>query len=115
MKKLSILFLVCVVLITSCSLPAIEKESPEINTVEEGKRFRVNLPEDHTTGYTWILNHDFDDSKIENINTVWRGNENGIDFNFRALSAGQTTLTLVKRKFTDTSDIKQFIVQIKSK
>lgn len=88
--------------------------APEINEVKKDTKFRINLPEDHTTGYTWILNQNFDTAVLDNISTVWHGNEAGVDFNFKALSAGQTTLTLVNRKFDDTSDVKHFIVKILS-
>ena len=63
----------------------------------------------------WRLNDDYDHLIIEQMSSVWHGNKNGIDFNFKTLAAGQTTLTFVLRKYTDTSIIKQFIVQINGK
>jgi hypothetical protein len=40
------------------------------------------------------------------------GPKKGVDFNFQTLSAGQTTLTLVLRKYNDTIQIKQYVVKI---
>jgi predicted secreted protein len=106
-------FLVCLlVFICSCSLPQLNKEAPEINTVEKNKKFRINLPENHNTGYLWQLSTGFDQTVAEELNAVWHGNEKGIDFNFKAGESGQTTFTFVLRKHTDTSNVKSFIVKI---
>jgi len=90
----------------------IKKEAPEINQVPKNSKFRIILPENHTNGYLWQLNNDYDQKVIEQLNEVWHGNEKGIYFNLKALSAGQTTLTFVSRKYTDTAEIKFFIVKI---
>jgi hypothetical protein len=100
------------ILISSCSYEKIEKEIPGTNFLESNKKYRVNLPEEHLSGYTWQLNGDYDKTVIDNTSTVWHGNKNGIDFNFKTGSAGTTTLTFILRKYTDTSEIKHFIVQI---
>jgi predicted secreted protein len=90
-----------------CSLTQIKDESPKINLVKNGTKFKINLPENHSDGYLWQLIHD--------VGAVWHGNERGIDFNLKALSIGQTTLTLIKRKYTDTITNKTFIVNIIAK
>lgn len=91
----------------------IEQESPLKNTVESGKNFRVILPENHTTGYIWILSPSFDTEKIDYQNAVWHGNEKGVYYNFAALEKGTTTLNFTLIKHQDTSAIKSFIVEIK--
>ena len=103
------------IIATSCTLKQIKNESPQINLLEIKQKYKINLPENHSNGYIWQLNDDYDRTIIDNLNTVWHGNENGVDFNFNTLSAGQTTLTFVSRKFTDTGEIKHFIVQIRPK
>jgi predicted secreted protein len=103
------------IVFSNCSLPQITKESPQINSVKLHSKFCVILPEDHSTGYLWQLNSDYDKHLISSINQVWHGNKKGIYFNFEALSAGQNTLTFISRKYTDTSDIKRFIVKIDDK
>lgn len=100
------------ILLGSCSFPQINKEAPETNEVVLNKKFRINLPEDHRTGFMWQLNQNFDKTKINNLGPVWHGNEKGIDFNLEATAIGQTTLTFVLRKHTDTSDVKNFIIKI---
>lgn len=110
-----LLALVMVVLFQKCSTIELNKELPAINEVAPDTKFRIILPENHTTGYIWQLNQDYDPSVIERINEVWHGNDKGIYFNLRSLAAGQTTLTFVSRKYTDTSDIKHFIVKIAGK
>jgi len=101
-----------VFIFTGCSFPKLEKEAPAVNELKKGTKFRVNLPEDHTTGYTWYLSEGFDSRIIHRLNDVWHGNEKGIDFNLKAVAAGQTTLTFISRKYTDTISYKKFIVGI---
>jgi hypothetical protein len=95
-----------------CRYDEIKYEAPQVNTVEAGAKFRINLPEDHREGYLWQLRQDYDRGVVEQLNEAWHGNEKGIDFNMRGRGAGQTTLTFVQRKYRDTSDIKHFIVKI---
>lgn len=99
----------------SCAPDKIEKESPFSNSVTVGKVFRLNLKEDHSKGETWVLTDDFNHAIIEHISTVWHGPDKGIDVNFKALSVGQVSLNLQLIKQKDTTDVKQFIVEIRSK
>ncbi|PBQ31585.1 hypothetical protein CNR22_07330 [Sphingobacteriaceae bacterium] len=113
--KLSFYFSVVVsvsLFLGSCSLPKIEKEAPEINVIAPNSEFCIILPENHTTGYLWQLSPTFDEGVVTHINDVWHGNEKGIYLNFSSLSAGQTTLSFVSRKYQDTAEIKHFIVKI---
>jgi predicted secreted protein len=105
-------YLVLLLILASCASTEINHESPEINIVNAGKKFTVRLPEDHRTGYIWQMTDSYDEQVVKRLNEVWHGNEKGIYFNLQALSAGQTTLTFVNRKYTDTSDLKRFIVKI---
>ena len=95
-----------------CNYPQIKKEAPEINVISANAKFMIVLPEDHSSGYIWQLKQDYDPSVIAQINEVWHGKEKGIYFNLNALASGQTTLTFISRKYTDTADIKHFIVKI---
>jgi hypothetical protein len=105
-------FIILLSLISSCRLPEYKEESPGINLIPPNKKFRINLPEDHTTGNLWQLKQDYDNKVVHQINEVWHGNEEGIDFNLKTMSAGQTTLTFVLRNYNDTTDIKHYIVKI---
>ncbi|MBA2611776.1 MAG: protease inhibitor I42 family protein [Bacteroidetes bacterium] len=98
-----------------CSLTQIKDESPKINSVENGSKFKINLPEDHSSGYIWQLGENYDKSLLKDLGAVWHGNEKGIDFNLKALSVGQTTLSFVLRKYNDTANYKTFIVNIFNK
>ena len=98
-----------------CSLPQIKDESPKINLVKNGTRFKINLPENHSSGYLWQLSENYDKNLVSDLGAVWHGNEKGIDFNLKALSTGQTTLTLIQRKYNDTTGNKTFIVNIVDK
>jgi predicted secreted protein len=117
MKKISFITacVILIVMLQSCSLKEVNKNFPDINQVQVNEKFRINLPENHNDGYTWNLRDSYDTKLISNSSTVWHGNAKGIDFNFEALAAGQTTLTFVKCRYTDTADFKQFIVQILAK
>jgi len=96
----------------SCELKEIEKPFPQVNKIKMEKKYKINLPEEHSSGYIWQLSENYDMTKISHLNTVWHGNKKGVNFNFAPIAAGQTTLTFILRKYNDTSDIKQFIVQI---
>lgn len=98
-----------------CSLTPIKEESPKINSVENGSKFKINLPEDHSSGYIWQLSENYDKSLVKDLGAVWHGNKKGIDFNLKALSVGQTTLSFISRKYNDTADYKIFIVNIFNK
>jgi len=99
----------------SCGLKQINSEYPIVNEISVHERFRINLPEEHSSGYIWQLSENFDEKIIDNFNTVWHGHAKGVDFNFNTIATGQTTLSFVLRKHTDTSEIKHFIVNISNK
>ncbi len=117
LKKKHTLFMVSILVLClqSCSLQQIKEESPNVNVIQNGTKFKINLPEDHSNGYLWQLGENYDHSKIKNCGAVWHGVEKGIDFNLQALSIGQTTLSLVLRKYNDTISNKDFIVNIINK
>lgn len=98
-----------------CSLAQITDESPKVNIIKKGAKFKINLPEDHSGGYLWQLSENYNRTLIENTGAVWHGQEKGIDFNLKALSVGQTTLSFVLRKYNDTINNKNFIVNIINK
>jgi predicted secreted protein len=98
-----------------CSLTQIKDESPKINVIKNGTKFRINLPENHSTGYIWQLNENYNKNLISDIGAVWHGDEKGIDFNLKALSIGQTTLSLTLRKYTDTLSNKTYVINIVDK
>ncbi|MBL7932245.1 MAG: protease inhibitor I42 family protein [Bacteroidia bacterium] len=100
------------ILLYACNIAEIKNGYPAINTIENGKSFCIILPEDHTKGYNWQLKPDYTKNMVEHVNEVWHGNEKGIYFNFKAVAAGQTTLTFICRKYTDTLDVKRFVVKI---
>jgi hypothetical protein len=108
---LTILLFYSALFFTRCSLPLADMESPASNTVKKNSKFRINLPEDHEKKQLWTL-QSYDEKFVRQINSVWHGPEKGIDFNLEAIAAGQTTLSFVQRRFSDTIDIKSFIVII---
>ncbi len=108
-------FLFFLIIFQGCSQIELNKESPEINHIPENTKFKIILPEDHRTGYIWQLQQNYDSTVIERINEVWHGNDKGIYFNLKSLATGQATLTFISRKYTDTADIKHFIVKIDGK
>ncbi len=98
-----------------CSLKQIKDESPVVNVIQNDTKFKINLPEDHSSGQLWQLGENYDHTKIKNWGAVWHGVEKGIDFNLEALSTGQTTLSLILWKYNDKVSNKDFIVNIINK
>lgn len=112
MKLFSYIFLLFFFLI-SCNYQKAGKTAPSVNSLGIGENFRINLPENHTRGYMWQINPHFDDKILDYYGSVFRGNEGGVDFNFRTLNKGKDTLNFVLIKYQDTSDVKQFIIEVK--
>lgn len=110
MKLLPTIALVC--LLTACRLQPVDAPSPAVNTVVKGEKFRITLPEEHRSGYLWQLAGGNEEMLLKDLGAVWHGNEKGVDFNYQALATGQATLTFYKRKYTDTSEIRSFILKI---
>ena len=104
-----------IIFTTNCSEIEVKNEFPAVNEVKSGSKFTIILPEDHRTGYNWQLSQDYNPAQIRQINEVWHGNDKGIYFHLEALSVGETKLTFISRKYTDTADIKHFIVKIVNK
>jgi predicted secreted protein len=93
------------------SITTVRVNDPQPYKVELNKKFRVNLPEDHRTGYTWQLN-EHDQTVIDHYNTVWEGNSNGVYFYFVALKPGLTSLNFTSRKYNDVNSIKEITIKI---
>ena len=108
----SLILMVFTAFLSNCDYPEIKKQAPNINELATKSKFSVHLPENHSTGYIWQLSDDYDKNLVKSLNVVWHGNEKGAYFNLSALASGQTTLTFVSRKYTDTSAVKQYIVKI---
>lgn len=113
--KNALFFTFLVVFTSFCSENEVKNEYPAINEIKSGTKFKIVLPEDHRTGYNWQLSQDYNTDNIRQINEVWHGNDKGIYFHLQALSIGETKLTFISRKYTDTADIKYFIVKIVNK
>lgn len=112
MKTYLFVFLILSIL-SSCSYQQTTKEAPLENTIKIGEKFRITLPENHTTGYMWQINSNYDSKILDYYGSVFRGNENGVDFNFKTLEKGKATLNFALIKYRDTSEVKQFIIDVK--
>lgn len=96
----------------SCSCPTIDFNSHGIQEIKTHTKFRINLPEDHRTGYTWQLSDDYDKTIIEHTNTVWEGNSNGVFFYFIGSKKGTTTLDFKSRKHDDINSLKSITIEV---
>lgn len=111
--KTIFLTIFCITLLISCSYQQADKVAPLENTIAVGEKFRITLPENHTTGYMWQINNTFENKILDYYGSVFRGNEKGVDFNFTTLKKGKATLNFALIKYHDTTDIKQFIIDVK--
>ncbi|MBK6985345.1 MAG: protease inhibitor I42 family protein [Bacteroidetes bacterium] len=112
MKKM-IISSICAMFLAGCTYQQADKIAPLENVINKGEKFRITLPENHTTGYMWQINNTFNDKVLDYYGSVFRGNEKGVDFNFTALAAGKTTVKFALIKYNDTTDVKQFIIDVK--
>jgi hypothetical protein len=109
------LFIIGIILFSSCAYEKITEEAPGVNQLLINNKYRINLPEEHSGGFLWQLQENYDKQVIRKINAVWHGPIKGIDFNLEALATGETTLHFVLRKHRDTLDYKHFILRIGNK
>ncbi|MES2566458.1 MAG: protease inhibitor I42 family protein [Bacteroidota bacterium] len=100
-------------LFISCNYQTADKSAPLINSFSEDENFRIRLPENHTNGYMWQINTRFDKNLLDYYGSVFRGNEAGVDFNFTTLKTGKDTLNFALIRYTDTLELKQFIIEVK--
>lgn len=111
--KNTLLYLFLSLLISSCSFQQAKQEAPAENHFNGGEKFRITLPENHTTGYMWQMNNNYNNKVLDYYGSVFHGNEKGVDFNFKTLEKGKTTLNFALIKYRDTSVVKQFIIDVK--
>jgi predicted secreted protein len=100
------------ILFSSCSYHTVDGNSAQQIQVKSNEKFRINLPENHATGYTWQLNDTYDATIIDHINTVWEGNSNGVFFYFKSAKAGTTILNFTSRKYDDVNSIKEITITV---
>ena len=98
----------------SCSSFTVEvkKEAPEVNLVKKGDKFYINLPEDHSQQFMWRINDHHNKKCIDHMNSVWHGNEKGVNYNFEALAPGTDTLNFKQFKYNDEVKFVSFIVKV---
>lgn len=102
------------VLFCSCNdYRTINLPQPQTNEVAMNENFRIILPEDHTKGHVWQLSKNFENNITEYVNSVWHGNEKGVYFNFKGMSAGKTELRFDLIKYRDTLDTKTYLIEVK--
>lgn len=108
----SIGILACFAFITSCSYNTIDGNKTNSVTVKLNEKFRINLAEDHSTGYTWQLNDTYDKKNVDHFNTVWEGNTKGVYFYFKAIKKGETVLSFTSRMYEDVNMVKEVKITV---
>jgi predicted secreted protein len=106
-----------IILISSCiascdNTRTINTQTPQPLNIQLNEKIRINLPEDHTTGYTWQLNDSYDKTIIDHYNSVWEGNKNGVMIYLRGTKKGTTVLNFTSRKYDDVNSIQEFTINV---
>ncbi len=114
----SFLIVFSIMAVTSCdNRIRIESNSSEEQTIDikKGEHFYINLPEDHSTGYLWFLNQDFNKSgRIDYVAAVYHSTNNGnIDYSFETKNDAYAELHFYLVKYKDTLQHKKFKVRVK--
>ena len=121
MKKI-ILLIVVVTLLASCSR---EVSDPEVAIeTSVGQEFKVVVESNPSTGYHWELTEELDRSIVEFVSRDYRADQpvqpgsGGSDiFTFKAIAAGETTITLGQyppsNETTEPAQTKTFTVIVK--
>ncbi len=112
MKSRLIILIFLTLFIGSCSLQKVENEkgSGRANKVKAGSKFRISVPEDHSTMYLWTLKKDIPTNKVDFMGSVFHGTY--VDFNFEAMRPGTEELSLYLYSPKDTSQVKTFVVEV---
>lgn len=97
---------------TSCSYNTIDGNTDKTTTVKLNSKFRINLAEDHRTGFTWRLADDYDKTGLDNFNTVWEGNTKGVFYYFKAIKKGETVLNFTSINYDQINAVKSMKVII---
>lgn len=113
MTKCLFISLFAITLLACSKNHPITEVAPFKNTVPLHDQFHITLPENHTTGYMWQMNSNYDSKVVDYIKSVWHGNEKGVDFNFEAGQKGTTALNFTLIKYTDTLEARQFVIEVK--
>ena len=109
--KTTLYFLLPIIFFQNCSYKKVTDPSPAINRVMIGEMFEINLPEAHSKGITWRL-EDQNKPFIELMNSVWHGEEKGINFNFKYNKAITDTLKFTQFTYSDKSDYVEYIIKV---
>lgn len=112
MRNRTVIFILLCAALASCSYPELnfEKASGQANKVQEGDKFRISVPEDHSTHYLWALQNDLSGKTVEYMGSVFHGSY--VDFNFTAIGKGREELTLYLYRAKDTAQVKKFVVEV---
>jgi predicted secreted protein len=109
-------FLVVILFFFSCSSSKkveFDSKSGKVNSYKVGQKFHIGLPENHASGYMWILNYNFNGNVVHYFNSIYHSSNGGyVDFNFQAHSKGTTNIELKLVKYKDTADVKTFIIEV---
>jgi predicted secreted protein len=97
----------------SCDYKKIDSSAPAVNTIKNGEKFYIQLPEDHTNGYMWQLSNAYDNTALDYLGSVFHGNEKGVYFNFAGGKPGKTTLNFTLIKYHDTTDVRSYVIEVK--
>lgn len=101
------------IIISACSYQQMNEEYPNVNNVKVNEKFRITLPEDHSTGYVWQMQSIHQNEVLHYKGSVFRGSVKGVDFNFEALHEGKDTLQFSLIKYKDTISTKKFVIEVK--
>ena len=105
-------FFLLIILFQNCSYQEVKNPSPSINTIKQGEKFMIVLPEDHSQNVIWKIDDKHNKKCIDYINSVFHGNENGVYYNFEALQKGQDTLNFALYKYNDVTKYASYIVKV---
>lgn len=96
----------------NCSYQEVKNPSPTINTIKQGEKFMIVLPEDHSQNMMWKIDDKHNKKCIDYINSVFHGNEKGVYYNFEALQKGQDTLNFALYNYNDVKKYASYIVKV---
>jgi inhibitor of cysteine peptidase len=107
MKKITLLFVALALLLAACGgkatdTPVIEiSDAGKIIEVSAGNEFKIVIDSNPSTGYHWEMIGELDESIVQFVSSEYRADEPVMPgsggknvWTFKALAAGETTITL---------------------
>jgi hypothetical protein len=113
MKKHIALLLFLSIAIIGCKRTTINGLNTPNYELNLNEKFSIQFPEDHRKGETWQPTELTQQSIVEYNQSVWEGNEKGVNFLYKATETGSIQLQFKKLSYNQITDTATILIVVK--